>query len=163
MLAHPDPRTPSDAAKRLRAWSAMPSAVARGTLALARARITLAHVAGGEILRFNEDASRRGRPSAGALDDDSRMVAKVAFWIPRVARRLPWRADCLVQAIAGQRWLLANGIATNIVIGAENSAEIGFGAHAWLMRGETVVLGGDIAKYVALIGLQDETKEGRCD
>ena len=36
-------------------------------------------------------------------NEQERLVEQVAFAIPRVAKRVPWRADCLVQALAGER------------------------------------------------------------
>ena len=71
----------------------------------------------------------------------------MAYIVPRVAARLPWRADCLVQALAAQRWLRGAGIMTNIHVGVPNQRPATFEAHAWLTAGELVVTGGDIAKY----------------
>ena len=79
-------------------------------------------------------------------------MERVAFAIPRVGTRLPWRADCLVQALAAQRWLRRHGVATQLIIGARKPTPTEFEAHAWLKVGERVVTGGDIGGYVPLIG-----------
>lgn len=77
-----------------------------------------------------------------------RLVERVAFAIPRVAARLPWRADCMVQALAARRWLDRAGIATTISVGVAKDMPASFEAHAWLTVGETVVTGGDVSRYV---------------
>jgi len=76
------------------------------------------------------------------------LVDRVAYLIPRVAARLPWRADCLVQALAAQRWLASHNIATSIQIGVPRDPRVQFEAHAWLIAGDRVVTGGDIDRYI---------------
>ncbi len=71
----------------------------------------------------------------------------MAFAIPRVAARLPWRADCMVQALAAQRWLAAHDIASSVRLGVRPRDDDEFEAHAWLTVGEAVVTGGDISPY----------------
>lgn len=87
--------------------------------------------------------------AAQELDPDQRdMVSRVAFAVPRVASRLPFRSDCLIQATAAQNWLARKGIASEVVIGARNQGQEGFTAHAWLKVGDLVVTGGDICTYL---------------
>lgn len=76
------------------------------------------------------------------------LVDRVAYLIPRIAARLPWRADCLVQALAAKRWLERLGVATSIHIGVHKDRRVEFEAHAWLTAGDRVVTGGDIARYI---------------
>jgi len=78
------------------------------------------------------------------------LVERVAFAIPRVAARLPWRADCLVQALAARRWLGRNGVATTLGLGVHKDMPDTFEAHAWLKAGDRIVTGGDISGYVPL-------------
>ena len=78
------------------------------------------------------------------------LVERVAFAIPRVAARMPWRSDCLVQAMAAERWLGRHGIETALFLGVPNNKPAQFVAHAWLMAGERIVTGGDISGYVPL-------------
>ena len=78
------------------------------------------------------------------------LVARVAHVIPRVAVRLPWRADCLVQATAAQRWLRASGIGSTIHFGVPKEKQAEFEAHAWLTVGTRIVTGGDISGYIPL-------------
>lgn len=84
------------------------------------------------------------------MPGDQLLVEQVSFVIPRIAHRVPWRSDCLVQALAAQKWLETAGVATRLAIGAEQSAAKGFNAHAWLKHGDRVVTGGEIEHYETL-------------
>lgn len=114
-------------------------------LALARVRLTADHSQ--HLLK----AKRTHRAPCSALTKkQARLVDQVAFAIPRAADRVPWRADCLVQALAGERWLRRRGIAAQIIIGVKKDAKVPIDAHAWLDVGGQVVTGGDIADYTPL-------------
>lgn len=78
-----------------------------------------------------------------------RRVERIAYTIPRVAVRLPWRADCLVQALAAEHWLLRFGIGSRLHLGVANEKIEPFEAHAWLTVGECVVTGGPVADYAS--------------
>ena len=82
--------------------------------------------------------------------DQDGLVERVAYAIPRVAARVPWRADCLVQASAARRWLASHGIGSTIHFGVPKTKQPAFEAHAWLTVGERVVTGGDISGYIPL-------------
>lgn len=82
---------------------------------------------------------------------DAALPARVAWAIPRVAARLPWRTDCLVQAMAARRWLARAGIATELWIGSRTDQIPGFEAHAWLCLDGAAITGGDITGFVPLI------------
>ena len=94
---------------------------------------------------------RKADRAAVAFDGGSaHLVERVAYAIPRVAARLPWRADCLVQAMAARRWLSAHGIASTIHYGVPRHKAERFEAHAWLTAGDRLVTGGDISGFVPL-------------
>ena len=78
------------------------------------------------------------------------MIERVAFAIPRAAARVPWRSDCLVQALAGERWLSRNGVDTTLTLGVRKDLPAEFEAHAWLTAGDRIVTGGDVSGYVPL-------------
>ena len=63
--------------------------------------------------------------------------------------RVPWRSDCVVQALAARRWLARGGVDSDVCIGVRNDAQ-GFQAHAWLKVGERIVTGGDVSSYAEL-------------
>jgi len=122
----------------------------RAAIELAIARVRLGSQQARDLHSVADAAGRQPPPT---LDmDRANLVERVAFAIPRAGYRLPWRADCLVQALAAQRWLRRHGIATQLVIGARKPAPAAFAAHAWLKVGERVVTGGDISGYIPLIG-----------
>ena len=122
------------------------------TIELAVARVRLRSRQARDLLGSSETASR---PSPQILDRSLvELVERVAFAIPRAGRRLPWRADCLVQALAAQRWLGRHGVDTQIIVGVPKPMPSDFEAHAWLKAGGRVVTGGDISGYVPLTGDQ---------
>jgi hypothetical protein len=84
--------------------------------------------------------------TAGKKVPDERAVDRITFAVRAMAARVPWRADCLVQALAAQHWLARRGIGTRIHLGVKAS-EKPIDAHAWLKVGDNVVLGGNIAEY----------------
>ena len=80
-----------------------------------------------------------------------RLVERVTFAVPAVGPRLPWRADCLVQAMAARRWLRRNEIATSIYLGVRKGPTAGFEAHAWLMLGDKIITGGEDKMYTTFV------------
>lgn len=92
-------------------------------------------------------ASCRSKPAARLDPQQTAVVSRVAYIIPRVGARLPWRADCLVQALAAERWLGCQGITTTLHLGIRKDRATPFEAHAWLTAGDQVVTGGDSANY----------------
>lgn len=115
------------------------------------------------VLNHGKSAGLGGRiargPTTGNLENSAlgtnqdRLVRRLAYVIPRVAQRLPWRADCLVQALAGQNWLLRAGIGSQIVLGVPIDQTGDFEAHAWLVAGDRIVTGGDVSNYRPLVPL----------
>ena len=89
----------------------------------------------------------RAASAESARENDDETVDLVAYLVPRVARRLPWRADCLIQAMAAQRWLRNKGVPTVISIGVNLTDCREFEAHAWLKHGDRLVTGGDIIDF----------------
>ena len=79
----------------------------------------------------------------GRLEPD---VDRIAFAIRAMGARVPWRSDCLVQALAAQHWLASLGIGSSIHLGVRAS-QAPIDAHAWLKVGGRVVLGGEVGNY----------------
>jgi hypothetical protein len=123
------------------AWAA--AASLRVVAELARARNFLRHLS-------PRDIERRNRALADCRGENPDLAVRIGWLVPRVAKRVPWRADCLVQALAAQNWLASQDIGTSIVIGVDRPLEGDFGAHAWLKRGDDIVLGGEINRYAIL-------------
>lgn len=125
----------------------------RAACELALARLFLHRTQPPEVLRRNAQSARAAsmrksaEPDAGAQARCDRVIAFIAA----MALRVPWRADCLVQAMAAQRWLARKGLASEIVVGAAKHPDGSFEAHAWLVRGGAVILGGDVARFEPLL------------
>lgn len=118
---------------------------ATGELALARSRFgPRAYQA---MLKLGDVDRTSELPSTSSIAPP--IVDRVAYAIPRMGARVPWRADCFVQALAAQRWLKRRKIATTMYLGVRRDAQ-GTHFHAWLKHGNKIVTGGDIAAFVPL-------------
>lgn len=69
-------------------------------------------------------------------------TALITWSVSVVARRVPWRADCFPQAIAGYRMLARRGRSTRIDLGVRRGNDGQLAGHAWLTQGSEVILGG---------------------
>lgn len=134
-------------------WPVIVGLASEALIALAYARLILHRTRPEDILHRNAQAWTRAGIIERSLGDDAVRDAceRVAYAITRLAIRLPWRADCLVQAIAGQRMLLTRGIASEIVVGTAKNSDGSFEAHAWLSQSGATVLGGDILRFEPLL------------
>lgn len=125
---------------------------ARGLGELFRARLIFRNFKASDIPLRNRAAGNAGRPmSASGQPVDAATLARIRYVIPRLSDRLPWRSDCLIQAIAAQNWLCSLGVQSEIQIGVEKPEDGEFGAHAWLMSGGEIITGGDIAQYDVIL------------
>ena len=124
----------------------------RAGLELAWARLFLHRTQPAEVFRRNAQSARAGAAKTDRPPEETDCHYRhVAAFISAMAFRVPWRADCLVQAMAAQRWLMRKGLPSEIVVGAAKHPDGRFEAHAWLLRGEAVLLGGDIERFEPLL------------
>ncbi|MEP3052407.1 MAG: lasso peptide biosynthesis B2 protein [Erythrobacter sp.] len=124
---------------------------ARAIYHLARARLKLRRVSPIAIKARNRallEAFADNGIDAGSLEI---LLDRLSFTIPRTAGRMPWRADCLVQAFAAQDILASKSIGSAVVIGVKNDDCDGFAAHAWLECGSRTITGGEIQGYAELL------------
>lgn len=147
--AAPTPEVPDTGkALRLRDAGWVTRLTAHALVAMFRARLAFGRLEAAEILTRNAAAAK-----ADVADVADELLAdRIGFIIARLAKRLPWRSDCVVQAIAAQEWLTRLGMASEIRIGVERPEDGPFGAHAWLVRKERIITGGDVARYSLLLG-----------
>lgn len=125
---------------------------ARGFIELVRARLIFANLEAKAIPQRNKTARLIAKQTSNAAPVVAQInLARIAYVLPRLSDRLPWRSDCVIQAVAGQNWLSSLGAASEIQIGVENPQDGKFGAHAWLLHGESVVTGGDITRYELIL------------
>ncbi len=108
--------------------------LALAALRLAQARIDLARLSAQEIV-VHAQPIRSGKRRRLDLD-------QVAWAITAVASRVPWRSDCLVQAMAARRWLSSHGLPSQLRLGVGRNEHGAMSAHAWLLHENTPVTGG---------------------
>lgn len=70
----------------------------------------------------------------------------VGIRVRRTADRLPWHSTCLVRAIAGQLLLKRRGIHGGLIRLGVKKEDGTLAAHAWLIYGPQILLGGDEAE-----------------
>lgn len=129
----------------------------RSAFDLVRASYELA-LARLELLAARPEAWLAGTPGRSAADEAA-SIERVAFAIPRAAERVPWKATCLVQALAAKRWLGRMGIDSRLKLGARKTGEQALDAHAWLEAGGRVVVGGEIADYAEFPPVRTEARK----
>ena len=124
----------------------------RTAIYLAQARIELIRLTTAQIDERNRLSARQGRVMQSAASLDIELVGRAVWIVPRVAGRMPFRSDCLVQAMAAQDFLLHFGLSSRIVIGVEGGGEKSFSSHAWLECADIVVVGGEIGQFNPILG-----------
>ena len=127
-------------------------AIAVKELALARVRHAAWPVA--RILSDLESPSPR-TPSQNVSAD----LARLSWAIAAAAHHVPWRADCLLQAMAAHRWLRRRGVSTDFFLGVRKDDQGDLHAHAWLRCGDVTVTGPGHESFSAIIAAADRRKE----
>lgn len=105
------------------------------------------------LLKYG-DPRRQSAASVGKPAPALPLARRVAWNVERAARLVPG-ATCLVRAMAGQRLLALKGYGSTIQVGVCRTGSMGFEAHAWLISGDLLVLGGereDLRRFTTLIG-----------
>jgi Transglutaminase-like superfamily len=72
---------------------------------------------------------------------DKALLLRVRRAVTTAARNVPWNALCLPQAIAAKAMLARRGCGSSLHLGADLNAQGKLTAHAWLVAGDTVVVG----------------------
>jgi hypothetical protein len=129
-----------------------PLSVMRGVVELARARRKLGRIRSTDVAALNARAHTLACDRAGRDPPRADTVDRIAVVIANVARIVPWRADCLVQAMAAQHWLASHGLASRIEIGLPPVKTEPFEPHALLVHRGTSVTGGEVTDYSILLG-----------
>jgi len=125
----------------------------RGSFELLRARIAFSRRPLRDLLK----PEANNKPRSGTKSSSPVQISRIAYVLPRLGNRLPFRADCLVQAIAGRNWLASSGTQSEIQIGIQNPEGGEFAAHAWLVCDDDIVTGGDISRYATLLSSKGKT------
>ena len=101
----------------------------------------------GKILRELQDKRIQS-------DGDTRSevdLLRLSWAIGAAAARVPWRSDCLLQAMAADRWLRRRGMQPEFFVGVTKDAGGQLEAHAWLRCGDAMVTGADDRNFTNLI------------
>ncbi|WP_224545395.1 lasso peptide biosynthesis B2 protein [Mesorhizobium sp. CA16] len=134
----------------MRNWSRLRSLSAREMLFLARCLMVVSVVR----LALTLSSYNRVRSLVTGLharrDASVADLRRVAWGVAAAARLVPG-ASCLTQALAGQYLLARQGTASKISIGIERGTGSELKAHAWLMSGNHIVLGGSIKGFAHLV------------
>ncbi len=91
------------------------------------------------------------------IDDDPQRMAqiyRIRWGIAAMSHHVPWRADCLPQAIAARLMLGRRGIANTLYLGVaktKHEDQIELEAHAWLRSGRIIVTGAELAHRFRII------------
>lgn len=101
---------------------------------LAQARTDLARRDVRSILDDLQHSPAGRPPSRDQLD-------LVSWAIAAAAHRVPWRADCLIQAMVAARWLRQLEAPWQFHIGVRREPDGQLAAHAWLAVGTKIVTG----------------------
>jgi len=97
---------------------------------------------------------RRFLPNGTGMAPDT-ITSELTTAIFRAARISP-RSFCLAQALTGQIMLARRGFAAQIRVGVRQAAPDKLAAHAWLMSGDNVIVGGteqDLESFTKLVDL----------
>lgn len=114
------------------------------------ARFSLSFLRPADIVARNRKSAKIAS-NVGNNADDAEKAARIGWFVERIAFRLPWRSDCLVQAMAAQDWLNGNQIATTVTIGVRCDDTDSFSSHAWLVHGKDIITGGNIDKFTPIL------------
>jgi Transglutaminase-like superfamily len=123
--------------------------LARAACELVLANRKLAALTGAVELGLASPEAEQAASSQPMTQRQRRLIARVSFAVTQAGARMPFRSDCMVQALAARRWLAGAGIASALSIGVRKEGAPQFDAHAWLSAGGIVVTGGDVASYAS--------------
>ena len=109
-------------------------------VALALARIAMA------CLPFRRIAAWLGTPGTEtpptATRGQIRVAERIGWAVKALARRVPWDARCLAQALAATLMLRRRSLEGTVSFGADRGESRQLLAHAWLRFGPRLVTGG---------------------
>ncbi|MBZ9813102.1 lasso peptide biosynthesis B2 protein [Mesorhizobium sp. CA7] len=134
----------------MRNWSRLRSLSAWEMLFLARCLMVVSVVRLALTLSSYNRVRRLVTAMHARRDASVADLRRVAWGVAAAARLVPG-ASCLTQALAGQYLLARQGSASKISIGIERGTGSELKAHAWLMSGNHIVLGGSIKGFAHLV------------
>jgi hypothetical protein len=100
-----------------------------------------------DILRDLQAGQPRS-PTGGTEEID---LARLSWALGAAATRVPWRSDCLLRAMAAERWLRRHRREPEFFLGTTKLETGQFEAHAWLRCGDVMVTAGRSEEFAELI------------
>lgn len=82
-----------------------------------------------------------GTPLNSHGPDNPKLAIEVAWALQTAASHVPWRADCLVRAIAARQWAERSGLRFVFHLGVYVDTTGNLNAHAWTLSGNTFLSG----------------------
>ena len=132
----------------------------KATVLVFTSRVALALLPFQIVRRFLSRVARASHPRQYQQSD----VDKIVWATAAAVRRLPGFGTCLTQAMTAYVLLARIGFETDLRIGVTRNDEGKFVAHAWLQKGDRILigeLGEDLDRYTpfpALKGLERQTR-----
>ena len=102
--------------------------------------------------------SQMARSSDTDDSECNEIVEQVSWAVQSASRHLPWECKCLTQAIAGKRMLKRRGISSTLYLGLTKDREANLKAHAWLRRGNVIVIGAQGMHQFTVISTFEEER-----
>ncbi len=106
------------------------------------------------VLPFRWIAKWLGRHMQSSLQQPENLLTmrNVQWAVKAMAHRVPWKAECLVQAMAARSMLQRRSMNGTLFLGvAKDSSSDELKAHAWLKCGDQWVTGGRGAEKFAVV------------
>ena len=121
-------------------WTCL--AIALKELFFARIRHAVQPIAR-SLGEFEADLAKGDAGSSMTVELEPADIQRRAWAIAVVAARVPWRSDCLPQAMAANRWLRRDRARPDFFLGVAKEEAGTLRAHAWLKYNGINVTGGD--------------------
>ncbi len=114
----------------------------RAAAYLFQSRVVFAFVPTQKI--FDEMVERRGISCRSMWRARRTVNPELVAWsIYAAARHVPWRSDCLIQAMAAAKWLRSYGHEPSFELGVWQADQGNLRAHAWLSLDGRILVGGE--------------------
>jgi hypothetical protein len=107
------------------------------------------------LLELQKARCRSNKVATGKVD-----VARLSWAIAVAAARVPWRSDCLLRAMAADRWLRRHQLRSQFYLGVKRNDAGCLAAHARLRFGDVTVTGDTAEAFTMLIAPPAEEAGG---
>jgi Transglutaminase-like superfamily len=96
---------------------------------------------------------RKSGAFGGKNGEPSRVdLARLSWAIAAASVRVPWRSDCLLQAMAADRWMRRLDLRPDFFLGVGKDQQGNLISHAWLRHGDFTVTGGIHDEFKVILG-----------